>query len=116
MADNNGSPGINKLARVISSRAQQVAGKAPRDLDIDFGTVQNDYSLLTDTFPRPIPRKDYHVCRTAGGLAVEGGTHGGHVSGDGGHSHMLPQIKPGDRVLVCWVQSNAVVVDVIVKI
>ena len=116
MADNSGSPGMNKLARVISARAQQVAGKAPRDLDLDFGVIQKDYSLLTNTFPIPIPKKDYHVCRTVGGLSFNGGTHGGHLSGDGSHKHMLPKIQPGDRVLVAWVQSEAVVVDVVTKL
>lgn len=56
MAENKGSPGMNKLARVISQRAERVAGKAERDLILDFGSIQKDMSLLTNTFPIPIPR------------------------------------------------------------
>ncbi len=63
MAENKGSPGLSKLARVISQRAENVAGKAERDLVLDFGSIKGDMSLLTNTFPIPIPRSDYHVCR-----------------------------------------------------
>lgn len=117
MAENKGSPGLSKLARVISNRAEKVAGKAERDLVLDFGSIKGDMSLLTNTFPIPIPRSEYHVCRLVGGLqyTISGGTHGGHEGGNGSHSHTAapPQIKPGDRVLVAWVQNEAVVIDVV---
>lgn len=117
MADGpNGSPGLNKLARTISERAEKVAGKAERDLVLDFGAIQKDMSLLTNTFPIPIPRKEYHVCRLVGGLKyTTGGGQHSQYSGSGEHSHTLkpPQIKPGDRVLVAWVQNEAVVIDVV---
>lgn len=117
MAAANGNPGINKMCRVISRRAEKVAGKAERDLVLDFGEIKKDYSLLTNTFPIPIPRGDYHVCRLVGGLKykITGGTHGGHEGGNGSHSHTAepPKIKPGDRVLVAWVQNEAVVIDVV---
>lgn len=79
MAENKGSPGLSKLARVISQRAENVAGKAERDLVLDFGSIKGDMSLLTNTFPIPIPRSDYHVCRLVGGLAytISGGSHEG---------------------------------------
>ena len=115
MAENKGSPGLSKLARVISQRAENVAGKAERDLVLDFSSIKGDMSLLTNTFP--IPRSDYHVCRLVGGLAytISGGSHGGHEGGNGSHTHTAkpPQIKPGDRVLVAWVQNEAVVIDVV---
>ena len=117
MAENKGSPGLSKLARVISNRAEKVAGKAERDLMLDFGSINKDMSLLTNTFPIPIPHSEYHVCRLVGGLAytVSGGFHGGHEGGNGSHTHTAkpPQIKPGDRVLVAWVQNEAVVIDVV---
>ena len=76
MAENKGSPGLSKLARVISNRAEKVAGKAERDLVLDFGSINKDMSLLTNTFPIPIPRSEYHVCRLVGGLAytISGGS------------------------------------------
>lgn len=48
MAENKGSPGLSKLARVISNRAEKVAGKAERDLVLDFGSINKDMSLLTN--------------------------------------------------------------------
>ena len=59
MAENKGSPGLSKLARVISQRAENVAGKAERDLVLDFGSIKGDMSLLTNTFPIPIPRSHH---------------------------------------------------------
>lgn len=114
----DGSPGINKMCRVISSRAEKVAGKAERDLIMDFGQIQNDMSLLTNTFPIPIPRSDYHVCRLIGGLKynISDGSHGGHENGNGSHAHTAepPLLKKGDRVLVAWIQNEAVVIDVVI--
>lgn len=67
----------------------------------------------------PIPKKDYSVCRLLANLStnVSGGTHGGHNSGTGSHSHkvVMPKLKPGDRVLIVWVEGEPVVIDVVVK-
>ena len=118
----NGSPGINKMCQVISQRAAKVAGKADRDLVLDFASVQGDMSILTNTFPIPIPKGEYHVCRHINGFKYKAdigesgkGTHGGHYGGDGRHEHLIkpPKIKPGDRVLVAWIQNELVVIDVI---
>lgn len=162
-----GNPGINSLARAIQGhiRRNQDAESA---LLLDFGVIQDDYSLLTNTYPIPIPKKDYMVCRqlTLGptndilaktqdiGLPHSGshihktinetGSCGCTVSGtvgeetgpapdppipskrtaggdssDGMHQHhvLIPEkmrkLLPGDRVLVAWVQNDAVVVDLI---
>ena len=96
---------------------------------MDFGTIQKDMSLKTNTFAIPIPQADYHVARQLTLGAIGGyltttdtmGQHGGHLSGNGSHSHtiIIPEkmrsIKPGDRVLVAWVQSEAVVIDIILR-
>ena len=163
--------GISKLAGVFQKRMQENQD-ANSELVLDFGTIQNDYSLLTNTFPIAIPRSDYYVCRsltlgaagatlgttssvgdhTHGGSGSHshsggshdhsGGQHEKHEEGDGGHSHSggshdhsggdhthnaagghshslaIPEkmrsLLPGDRVLVAWVQSDAVVIDIIV--
>ncbi|MDO4305980.1 MAG: hypothetical protein Q4C77_04035 [Eubacteriales bacterium] len=114
-----GSPGLNKLARVLSGRMAEISEGNMNDVEPDFGTINNDGSLTTDTFPIPIPKGEYHLGRLVSGMkiSVSGGSHGGHTSGDGGHSHSvtLPRVKAGDRVLVVWVRSEAVVVDVITK-
>ena len=57
------------------------------------------------------------------------GFHGGHTSGNGGHTHsdegphvhdvLIPEslrkLQPGDHVLVAWVGSDPVVIDIIIK-
>lgn len=119
-----GNPGGNALAKAFSQRIQM---ETSGSLMLDFGSIEPDFSLKTNTFPQNIPKTDYLVCRSlttgpAGGdmVTVSGGAHGGHESGNGGHSHVIPipekmrSLKPGDRVLVAWVDKEAVVVDIIV--
>lgn len=149
--------GLNKLARVLHGRIADERN-AHSDLVLDFGVIKSDYSLLTNTYPIPIPKTDYLVLRqltlgntgsvlttttsngahehTAvnGSHSHSGGGHDGHTSGDGAHSHsggehghgsagthshnvLIPEkmrwLKPGDRVLVAWVQHDAIVLDII---
>lgn len=120
--------GLNKLAQVMQQRMTRNQ-EANGALVLDFGTIQGDMSLKTNTFSIPIPRADYHVCRQltlgpTGSLLTmtkTQGQHGGHVGGDGSHDHEIKvpekmrSIKPGDRVLVAWVQSEAVVIDIILR-
>lgn len=116
-----GHPGTARLASVLSSRMKR-ENESP--LLLDFGEIQENYSLMTNTFPVPIPKGDYSVCRHVGSISFEisGGEHAGHeeqtnTHNNGGHKHTVkpPSIQPGDRVLVAWVQSEAVVVDIIEK-
>lgn len=106
--------GVNKLAQVMSSRMKD---ESASPLVLDFGSINGNYSLTTNTFPVEIPKDDYSVCRNISGmsLGISGGSHGGHESGNGTHSHTvgIPKLRPGDRVLVAWIQNEAVVVDVI---
>lgn len=117
----DGHPGTSKLASVLSQRMKK-ENESP--LVLDFGEIQANHSLVTNTFPVSIPKGDYSVCRHVGGLSfiISGGVHEGHEEQTmsfhtGGHTHTVepPGIKPGDRVLVAWVQSEAVVVDIIEK-
>lgn len=106
--------GTNKLARTLQGRMKAVNETG---LVLDFGTIESDYGLVTNTFPVKIPNGDYTVCRHIKGmtLSASGGFHGGHEEGDGSHSHSIsvPRLQPGNRVLVAWVQNEAVVIDVI---
>ena len=167
--DGESNLGLNKLAQVMQARMDRNQDANNGALILDFGTIQPDMSLKTNTFAIPIPQTDYHVCRqlTLGpthnilaktqdiGKPHSGShihnthsltcsSHGGSVTGttgeatsaapappipsertaggdshDGEHQHhvLIPekmrQIKPGDRVLVAWVQSEAVIVDIV---
>lgn len=53
--------GINNLGAVLK---EQMEKQAVSPLFLDFGLIQDDYSLLTNTFPVPIPISDYTICRS----------------------------------------------------
>ncbi len=122
----DGHPGTAKLAAVLSQRMKK---EKESPLVLDFGEILANYSLVTNTFPVPIPKGDYSVCRhlTIGHadgrltITADDGRHDEHVSGDGIHSHivLIPEkmrsVGPGDRVLVAWVHYEAVVIDIIEK-
>lgn len=109
--------GANKMANILSSR---IAKQAKTSLVLDFGQINKDWSLTTNTFPTNIPKSDYTICRHVSGVSVGSSTHshGGHYypgySADS-HSHAvaLPGLNPGDRVLVAWIENEACVIDVI---
>jgi len=77
--------GINRLARILDRRTEYQTDKPPV---LDFGEIQNDMSLLSNHFPRPIPTGDYIVCKNA-------------------------EISPKSRVFIAWVGDDAVVIDTI---
>ena len=54
----DGHPGTAKLAKVLSQRMKR-ENESP--LALDFGEIQANYSLVTNTFPVPIPKGDYSV-------------------------------------------------------
>lgn len=141
MQAEKGNPGMNRLANVLAGRMREQAAVISHPI-VDYGEIQADGSLLTDDYPIPIPHGDYLVCRglTLGkaGAALctitpeggththDGGAHGGHEGGDGSHTHeggkhghtvpvpeKLRGLSSGDRVLVVWRGSDAVVVDII---
>ena len=60
-------PGTAKLAQVLDRRTSQ---KTESPLTLDFGEIQANGSLKTNTFPVPIPKGDYTICRLAAGLTL----------------------------------------------
>lgn len=111
---NKGSPGISHLAKVLSDRAREEGSNAPRPSDLDYGVINKDYSLTLNKFTRKIPKSDYHVLRHISGEKM-GTTRS--ANGPDAHSHTIyyPKLKPGTRVLVAWVESSPVIIDVVTK-
>ena len=121
-----GSPGANKLTAALASMIDK---KGDKTLVLDFGIILGDYSLKTNTFPIPIPKSDYSVCRAITydpGVPLTqtycDGAHGHPDAGFAGshvHNVRLPEkmywIRPGDKVLVAWVQDEACVVDIVYR-
>ena len=121
-----GSPGASKLTAALLSMIDQ---KGDKPLVLDFGIILGDYSLKTNTFPLPIPKSDYSVCRAITydpGVPLTqtycDGAHGHPDAGFAGshvHNVRLPEkmywIRPGDKVLVAWVQDEACVIDIVFR-
>lgn len=121
-----GSPGSSALAAVLGNMAEK---KSEKPLVLDFGVIQSDYSLKTNTFGPPIPHGDYSVCRCVtydpGVPLTQTYCDGAHSQPDAGfggaHVHQveLPVkmywIRPGDRVLIAWVDNEAVVIDIVFR-
>ena len=107
--------GTNKLANVLSKRMKK-EGESP--LSLDFGQIQQNGSLLTNTFPVPIPKGDYSVCRQLT-LGKTGDELTVTAEKPPLHSVIIPEkmreLVSGDRVLVAWVQNEAVVIDIIIS-
>ena len=85
MSRGDNSPGISKLAGVFQGMVKKGQNTS---LVLDFGEIQSDKSLLTNTYPIPIPKSDYVVC-----------------------SYCSGRLSTGSRVLVAWVMDDAVVID-----
>lgn len=112
---NNGNRGISRLASVLDSRSQE---HSEFPLCLDFAEVREDYSLLPNTFGIPIPPSGYSVCRQLmignAGSEFCGVNAGGYV-GSAYLPESMRKLKPGDRVLIAWVQDEPVVIDIVYK-
>ena len=108
MSKGNNSPGLSKLAGVFQGMAKN---QIPTDRLLDFGTIQSDKSLLTDTFGIAIPKSDYLILAE---LKSHTATTSSRSVGDhGSHTHTVQTqegLSVGDRVLVAWVNNDAVVI------
>lgn len=110
LAENDG---YNDLAKVIHGRILKTAQDSDAHMAIDFGQIQSDGSLRTNSFPVGIPAGGYLVCGNLLGIECTGGTTivEGHTHGV---SARYPQrIGRGSRVLVVWVGNDPIVIDVI---
>lgn len=87
MSKGDNSPGLSRFAGIMKALAK---GQVPTDLLLDFGEIQKNGSLLTNTVTVEIPKNDYLVLKEA-------------------------SVKKGDHVLVAWVQNDAVVLGRIQK-
>lgn len=102
---------LHKFAAVLVEKMKQISSQP---VTLDFGSILPDFSLQTNRFPIPIPQKEYFVCRMAA-LSITQGL--GQTAEASDHSHTIPlpealdPIQPGDRVLIAWVEDDAVVID-----
>lgn len=128
------SSNIQRLGETLHGRMTKTASAA-QSTSLELGTIASNLSLTTDSLKTPIPKGDYMVNlmlasstynTSSTGHSHSGGTHGGHMGGDGQHSHSggehthrLPdgfrQLQAGDRVLVAWCGNEPVVIAIVVS-
>lgn len=116
-----GNPGAANLAKVLSDRINK---QTQTPLAIDYGVILDEYKLLTNAFPVPIPKGDYTVCRHIMGVYMidtlpidhnHEGVHGPTSTITHKHPINYPKLKIGDRVLVVWIQNEPCVIDIIMS-
>ncbi|MDE7425089.1 MAG: hypothetical protein K2N51_15620 [Lachnospiraceae bacterium] len=85
----NTNKGVSDLANVLTGRIHKQTEQPP---NLDFGTIKKNGTLQTNTFPANLQRGDYCILE-----------------------HCKSDIKDGTsaRVLVAWVEDDAVVVGVL---
>lgn len=124
------SNGASKLAQVI---AERIASQTQRPDALELGTIQSDMSLKLDRFAVPIPRGEYLIAEWTVKLSFPAFSLVGRgeypVKNDGSPEpptqwtqqtrwdwtpkeidevkiEVKPDLKPGDRVLVAWVNDH----------
>jgi len=122
--------GASKLAQVI---AERISTQTARPDALELGTIQGDMSLKLDRFAVPIPKGEYLVSEWAAKLGLPDfflvGMGEYPVKDDGSPEpatewtpqtrwdwkpreidevkiEIKPDLKPGDRVLVAWVNDH----------
>lgn len=54
--------GYESLAKVLQGRMAAITSDADSSKALDFGTIEGDGSLRTNSYPVSIPKQDYLVC------------------------------------------------------
>lgn len=82
---------------------------------VEFGVIQEDLSLRTDSLKDDIPKGEYLLSLLLTGLTGECLV--SSVEGTDPHSHVLPDslrgIRPNDRVLVLWAGNQPIVLAIL---
>lgn len=117
--------GANKLAQVI---AERISTQTAMPDALELGTIQGDMSLKIDRFAVPLPAGEYLIAEWTAKLSLPAFSIGGSqtglldsmngtVTGDATFNFQAtviddvkiefkPDLKPGDRVLVAWVNNH----------
>jgi len=117
--------GASKLAQVI---AERISTQTSMPDALELGIIQPDMSLKIDRFAVPIPKGQYLIAEWNAKLwipafTIDGNQNGlrdslrGAVTGDATFYfrptiiddvkiEVKPDLKPGDRVLVAWVNNH----------
>lgn len=100
--------GFTVLGKELHRNMQNIAG-ANSSNPFEFGKINSDMSLQTDSFQKAIPKGDYMVnilLTSKQGITLS-------VAEEHTHTANMAVLKAGDRVLVAMVGKERVVVAVV---
>ena len=97
---------FDRLGRTLQAQMNNAVNDG-KSILIEYGTITSDFGLKVARFDTVIPKPEIEVV----------------TSLSDGHSHTvkipitegIERIKAGDRVLVCWIDVDPIVVAVIVS-
>ena len=102
--------GYEKLGEVFGDRMQNV-NAAGKDMTVSLGTVRGSSSIEIDGVGWVLPKGDYMI---SGRLQLPEEL---TTESTEGHSHKVKthavKLKAGDRVVLVWVGSEAIVIDIV---
>lgn len=107
---------IDDLANVLDIQMKRTVSAANKFPTYELGTIQSNMSLSVSSLSNNIPKGEYMVSfrLTIGSLTFKTKVEEEHA-----HSVTLPTqlrgLKAGDRVLVAWVGTEPVVIDIVVS-
>lgn len=107
---------IEEFADVLSSQTKKTISANNKNPLLELGTIVGNYALSVQSLGNNIPKGEYMVGLhlTIGSLALKTKSEDEHT-----HAFTLPSqlrgLQVGDRVLVAWVGTEPVVVDIVVS-
>ena len=110
----SGNP-IEELGMLMNSQMKNIM-KRNTGITLELGTINNDMGLSVASLGNAIPKGDYMVSLhlSQESLEIETSTEEEHE-----HVVSLPAnlrgLQAGDRVIVAWVGTEPIVVDVVVS-
>ena len=120
---------IEELGKMIDFQMKNIAG-ASKGITVELGIINANMSLSVASLGNTIPKGDYMISLhlKAQSLKLETNSVSLSTSTDDEHSHTVNEhkhtitlpsamrgIQAGDRVIVAWVGTEPVVVDIVVS-
>lgn len=103
---------IDRLGDLLTSQMQRTVN-GNKSITAELGTIGANLSLKVASFKNSIPRGQYMISRS---LSI-GAKDSKLTVTNSGEKVLVPDtmrsVNPGDRVLVVWVGSEPVVVDIV---
>ena len=106
---------IEELGKMMDSQMKHIV-KKNLGITVELGTINQNMALSISSLGNAIPKGDYMISRHLLNESMELDT---STKEDHKHTVTLPNklrgLQKGDRVLVAWVGTEPVVIDIVVS-